>query len=185
MKKILKKGSIALFILVLFSLGIMTACTATTVTTTTTTTATTTLTSTSPPTSTTITVTTTTQINTRYNVDIAISPDDGDPYLTDGTGRSLYYYIGDAYNTSNVSGTLLASWPVFYVASLTAVAPTLDINRFSSITRADGSKQTVYNGWPLYYYVNDKVPGDIKGDGVNNAWFLAETDDLSIHASLP
>jgi predicted lipoprotein with Yx(FWY)xxD motif len=34
------------------------------------------------------------------------------------------------------------------------------------ITRADGSLQTTYKGWPLYYFSKDAGPGDLKGENV-------------------
>ncbi|HZE93176.1 MAG TPA: hypothetical protein VEZ49_00600 [Gemmatimonadales bacterium] len=30
-------------------------------------------------------------------------------------------------------------------------------------TRTDGKKQSAFDGHPLYYFVDDKVPGDVKG----------------------
>ena len=44
------------------------------------------------------------------------------------------------------------------------------------ITRADGSSQTTFQGWPLYYFAGDNEPGDINGDGVNGVWFVAKPD---------
>ena len=32
-------------------------------------------------------------------------------------------------------------------------------------TRADARPQTTYDGRPLYYYEDDKKPGDIEGQG--------------------
>ena len=40
--------------------------------------------------------------------------------------------------------------------------------------RFDGTQQVTYNGWPLYYWVQDKVPGDVKGQYVNNTWFVMD-----------
>ena len=36
----------------------------------------------------------------------------------------------------------------------------------SVITRDDGSKQVAYKGLPLYFWQNDKAPGDVTGNGV-------------------
>jgi hypothetical protein len=41
------------------------------------------------------------------------------------------------------------------------------------VTRADGVKQTAFKGRPLYYFAADATPGDMKGEGVNNVWFVA------------
>lgn len=103
-----------------------------------------------------------------YTVNVASSPTLGQ-YLTDGSGRALYWTTADSPGTSNVSGATLSIWPVFYVSSI-SVPSSLNLSDFSSITRSDGSLQTTYKDWPLYYYVNDTAPGDTKGQGILGKW---------------
>jgi predicted lipoprotein with Yx(FWY)xxD motif len=38
--------------------------------------------------------------------------------------------------------------------------------------RTDGSTQVTFNGWPLYYWANDKKPGDVTGENVQGVWFV-------------
>ena len=40
-------------------------------------------------------------------------------------------------------------------------------------TRSDGGKQVAYNGRPLYFFAGDTAPGDTKGQGLNDVWFVA------------
>ncbi len=51
---------------------------------------------------------------------------------------------------------------------------------FGTITLPDGSRQTTYKGWPLYYYAPGGVreeAGETRGEGAsNNAWFVAKPD---------
>ena len=42
-----------------------------------------------------------------------------------------------------------------------------------TITRSDGTMQVTYNGWPLYYWAQDKAPGDTTGQGVNKVWWVS------------
>jgi predicted lipoprotein with Yx(FWY)xxD motif len=35
--------------------------------------------------------------------------------------------------------------------------------KLATITRDDGSLQVTYNGLPLYFFKNDKAPGDANG----------------------
>lgn len=106
-----------------------------------------------------------------YNVMIASKPVLG-AFLTDNAGKSLYYFTQDTAGKSTCSGTCLANWPAFNADSV--VAPSvLKATDFSVVTRADGVKQTAFRGRPLYYFAADAKPGDIKGDGVNNVWFVA------------
>lgn len=96
--------------------------------------------------------------------------------LTDNNGLSLYFFSKDVpAATSNCNGTCVVTWPVFYKENPT-IGTGLAASDFSVITRADGSRQTAYKGWPLYYNVNDTKAGDTNGDAVNNVWAIAKAD---------
>jgi predicted lipoprotein with Yx(FWY)xxD motif len=95
-------------------------------------------------------------------------------YLVDGNGITLYYKTTDSASQSNgVTGAILATWPVFYSASI-VVPSSLNAADFGSFTRADNGTQTTYMGWPLYYYTLDKAIGDAKGQAVGGIWFAAK-----------
>lgn len=102
-------------------------------------------------------------------------------YLTDGDGRSLYIYgadfPGDCANppVSNCVNDCLLSWPVFE-AGARMLGEGLDDAAFGSFLRADGVQQTTYMGWPLYYYKNDLVTGDLFGQGRGKTWDAAELE---------
>ena len=113
-------------------------------------------------TSTTTTTPTTSATSLTVNVSSNSSPGS---FLVDINGRTLYWTTMDAVGQSNVNGALLANWPVFYVTNI-IVPSSLNASDFSSITRADGSMQTTYKGWPLYYYINDQTPGQTLGQGL-------------------
>lgn len=95
--------------------------------------------------------------------------------LTDSAGRTLYFFSNDANGNSSCTGGCLVAWPVFYNANLT-LPGSLTASDFGTITRNDGSKQTTFKGWPLYYYQSDAHPYDVTGDGVGNIWFVAKPD---------
>jgi predicted lipoprotein with Yx(FWY)xxD motif len=61
------------------------------------------------------------------------------------------------------------NWPPF-MASADASAS----GDWSIVTRADGSKQWAYKGWPLYYWVKDQKPGDKTGDDVGKVWHIVK-----------
>jgi predicted lipoprotein with Yx(FWY)xxD motif len=94
-------------------------------------------------------------------------------YLVDGKGMTLYYFAKDVFGTSNAAGAVLQSWPVFYAPNV-VIPSNLDAGDFTTITRADGSKQTAYYGWPLYYYAGDKAAGDTAGEGIGGVWFVVK-----------
>jgi len=95
--------------------------------------------------------------------------------LTDAEGISLYFFSDDTKNTSACLDGCLNAWPIFYTEDL-IVDSGLDLADFATITRTDGTKQTTYKGWPLYYYVSDVNAGDTLGDNVGNEWFIAKPD---------
>ena len=106
-----------------------------------------------------------------YSVSIAYKLGVG-PYLTNGTGWTLYFYANDVVSnrTSRCTGACLRMWPAFYVSSIT-LPPGLNEASFSRVNRPDGVKQLAYNGFPLYYFINDTRPGDVNGQGFRNQWF--------------
>ncbi|MGN7205799.1 COG4315 family predicted lipoprotein [Pedobacter sp. SAFR-022] len=95
--------------------------------------------------------------------------------LTDGNGRALYFFAPDVKGTSECIEGCEAVWPVFYAddATLPAGLTAADV---ATITRADGKKQTTYKGWPLYYYAQDATSSEVKGDGIDDNWFVAKSN---------
>ncbi|MGZ3655268.1 MAG: COG4315 family predicted lipoprotein [Bdellovibrionota bacterium] len=79
--------------------------------------------------------------------------------LTDAKGISVYTFDADTKNVSNCKGGCLNEWPTLKVpADETLPAP------FGKIMGNDGKPQLTLNGLPLYYYADDKSPGDVFGD---------------------
>jgi predicted lipoprotein with Yx(FWY)xxD motif len=106
-----------------------------------------------------------------YTVMFAQQPGRG-TFLTDGSGRTLYFFNRDGPGATACTGTCLANWPAFSSGPL--VAPSLlKSSDFSGGARPDGVTQSLYMGHPLYYYSKDTKPGDTNGQGVNNAWYVA------------
>lgn len=102
--------------------------------------------------------------------------------LTDSTGRTLYFFSPDASGNSTCTGGCLTAWPLFYKQDAT-FGSTLNASDFGTVTRPDGSPQTTYKGWPIYYYQNDARAGDVNGEGLNNNWFVAKPDYTVMLAS--
>jgi predicted lipoprotein with Yx(FWY)xxD motif len=106
-------------------------------------------------------------------------------YLTDAAGRTLYTYGNDLpgdCNTvpiSNCIADCLVSWPPFD-AGARGLAAGLDDAAFGTIMLGDGSSQTTYFGWPLYYYKSDLTLGQMTGQGKAKTWHAAEPVPPSI-----
>jgi predicted lipoprotein with Yx(FWY)xxD motif len=104
--------------------------------------------------------------------------------LVDAKGMTLYYFANDipASGASSCYGQCAVAWPIFSVDTVTVSSPLL-ASDFSSITRTDGTKQTTYRGWPLYYWQADKKPGDATGENVNKIWFVVKPDETVMIAN--
>jgi predicted lipoprotein with Yx(FWY)xxD motif len=94
--------------------------------------------------------------------------------VVDGKGMTLYMFAKDTANTSNCEGQCLVAWPP--LVGKPTMGAGVDDSKLGSITRADGSTQATYNGWPLYYWKDDTKPGDVLGQNVNNVWFVLDRD---------
>jgi predicted lipoprotein with Yx(FWY)xxD motif len=92
-------------------------------------------------------------------------------YLTDIKGMTLYYFKKDTAGTGTCEDKCLTIWPLYFVETVAAKGG-LDANNFGTITRADGKKQTTYKGMPLYYFRDDKAPGDTNGQGEKDVWYV-------------
>jgi predicted lipoprotein with Yx(FWY)xxD motif len=103
-------------------------------------------------------------------------------YLTDNKGMALYYYTKDTDGQSACYGGCAAAWPIFYTQTVTVPA-NLKAGDFGTITRTDGTKQSTYLGWPLYYWAKDKNPGDMTGEGVGKVWYILKVPAYSVMIS--
>ena len=87
----------------------------------------------------------------------------------DSLGRSLYKYDRDSARATACTGECAAAWPA-------ALAPrgAKAYGDWSQLARADGTRQWVFRGAPLYRFAGDKTTGETAGDGAGGgAWHVA------------
>ncbi|MFH0966559.1 MAG: hypothetical protein V1862_02590, partial [Methanobacteriota archaeon] len=104
-------------------------------------------------------------------------------FLTDRTGKTLYYFMNDSSMTSVCIDTCLEKWPAFNADTVSSPS-LLKSADFTSVTRTDGVKQTAFMGRPLYYFAADTKPSDVKGEGINNVWVVANVSGIVPVASM-
>ena len=56
----------------------------------------------------------------------------------------------------------------------------VDAEDFTTITRDDGATQIAFYGMPLYYFAADAAAGDVKGQGLNDKWYVIGADGTPI-----
>jgi predicted lipoprotein with Yx(FWY)xxD motif len=98
--------------------------------------------------------------------------------LVDQDGNTLYLFGPDGQGPSVCNDGCAAAWPPLLSGSVAGdgVDPAL----LGTAARTDGSEQVTYNGWPLYYYADDSVPGDTNGQGVNAVWYVVSASGDAI-----
>ena len=87
--------------------------------------------------------------------------------LVAANGMTVYSFTEDVKDSgaSACTADCLAIWPALTVpAGTTPTAGTGVTGKLGTFVRADdGTTQVTYNGLPLYFFSNDKAPGDANG----------------------
>ncbi len=96
-------------------------------------------------------------------------------FLVGPNGMTLYSFANDEAGVSNCYDQCAVNWPPLLVgASQEPTAGEGAAGAIGVIERTDGTRQVTYNGMPLYYWINDVVPGDATGQNVREVWFVVE-----------
>jgi len=106
-------------------------------------------------------------------------------YLADSNGKSLYVFDKDTPDHSNCTDVCAQVWMPFVVTpgENAMVTSQLDPTMVGTTQRPDGTLQVTYNQMPLYYYSADQVPGETRGQGVQDSfgtWFLVQRDGMRL-----
>jgi len=82
--------------------------------------------------------------------------------LFDGRGYVLYAFTRDAHGRSACYGACAKAWPVYYAKGGLIAGAGVKRSLLGTTKRRDGRRQVTYAGRPLYYYVRDTKPGQIR-----------------------
>lgn len=94
------------------------------------------------------------------------------PFIADAEGRALYLLEADSEGTSNCYDACAEVWPPYLAESgnPTAGDPAVQAGLISTFERSDGTTQISYGGHALYYYEDDRGPGQATGQDVTDEW---------------
>lgn len=84
----------------------------------------------------------------------------GKVYTDSAKMMTLYTFDKDEAGKSNCYDKCAVNWPP-YLADASAAAE----GEWTIVDRTDGAKQWAYEGKPVYFFIQDKVSGDVNGDG--------------------
>jgi predicted lipoprotein with Yx(FWY)xxD motif len=112
---------------------------------------------------------------------LAVQASDVAPFgkiLTDGDGRTLYFFDKDATTKpqSACSGVCATNWPALTTSDGAGVGDGLD----ASLLSHNDANQYTYNGWPLYRFNGDTAAGQTNGQGVGGIWHIAGADGNAV-----
>jgi predicted lipoprotein with Yx(FWY)xxD motif len=100
-------------------------------------------------------------------VEAKVVGDAGTILVDAASGMTVYIFTKDVKDSgkSECTGGCLETWPALTVpAGGTPTGGPGVTGTLGTITRADdGTLQVTYNGLPLYFFKNDKAPGDLAG----------------------
>ncbi len=81
--------------------------------------------------------------------------------LVDRNGRAVYLFTRDRTRLSQCYGACAARWPPLLTAGKPVAGSDAQASLLGRTGRRDGSTQVTYRGHPLYYYVGDRLPGQV------------------------
>jgi predicted lipoprotein with Yx(FWY)xxD motif len=84
--------------------------------------------------------------------------------LVDAKGFTLYDFHKDKGTTSSCYGGCAEVWPPLVTEGEAQTSNGAMASKLGTTQRKDGTTQVTYAGHPLYTYVEDKQPGDSRGN---------------------
>ncbi|MFJ3010975.1 MULTISPECIES: hypothetical protein [Pseudomonas] len=90
-----------------------------------------------------------------------------DGMMVDHKGMTVYTFDKDAGGKSMCNGDCAKNWP-----PMMAPAGAKAEGKWTVIKRDDGMMQYAYDGKPLYTFMKDEKPGEMKGDGMKEMWHV-------------
>ncbi len=113
---------------------------------------------------------------------ISLRPTAVGKVLVAANGRTLYLFTADKGKKSTCYGHCAAYWPPL-TARKPSVGAGLKASMLGTTKRRGGKLQVTYGGHPLYYFVQDKKAGQLKGQGFvhfGGSWWVVSAAGKAI-----
>ena len=120
---------------------------------------------------------------TAATIKVATDPKLG-KILVDGNGMTVYLFVHDTGTTSTCYTSCATFWPPVLTAGAPQAGTGAQASLLGTTARTDGTTEVTYAGHPLYYFANDKKPGDTTGQGVNGfggLWWVLTPAGAAMH----
>ena len=100
--------------------------------------------------------------------------------LADANGRTLYLFASDKPGVSTLSAAGRAVWPPFTATTRPRATGGAAAGLIGTVP---ATGQVTYKGHPLYYFVGDKSPGQVHGQGLNEfgaRWYVLSSSGSAV-----
>jgi predicted lipoprotein with Yx(FWY)xxD motif len=121
---------------------------------------------------------------TEVSLNLATNPLLG-TYLVGQGGQAIYVYTKDTPDTSTCTGVCVTIWPPVLTLGKPNLGSGVDSTLVGMLKLPDGSLMLTYNHKPLYYYVGDAAPTDVKGQGFKDIWYVLDPPGNNITTLIP
>jgi predicted lipoprotein with Yx(FWY)xxD motif len=104
--------------------------------------------------------------------------------LVDGKGLTVYLFVKDTGTSSTCYTSCAQIWPPVLTSGPPQAGTGATASLLGTTTRTDGTVEVTYAGHPLYYFVQDKQPGDATGqgiDGFGGLWWVLTPSGAAMH----
>ena len=104
--------------------------------------------------------------------------------LVDSRGITLYDFVADKGGRSSCYGECASYWPPLLTKGKPQAGPGVRTALLGTTKRKDGKLEVTYNHHPLYYFVGDRKPGQLTGQGLNQfgaPWWALSPAGREIH----
>ena len=104
--------------------------------------------------------------------------------LVDSRGRTLYDFVKDRGGASACYGACAALWPPLITKGRPHAGRGVRARLLGTTRRKDGTLEVTYNRHPLYYYVADRKPGQLTGQGLPQfgaPWWALDAAGREVH----
>jgi predicted lipoprotein with Yx(FWY)xxD motif len=96
-------------------------------------------------------------------------------------GRTLYMYPPDRRRrvTCTARAGCETAWPPLFLETGSTVQAGAGVRgSLVGTVRGDGRRVVTYDGWPLYFYIGDRRPGQVSGQGQGHDWYVMAPDGV-------
>jgi len=104
--------------------------------------------------------------------------------LVDGKGITVYLFVHDTGTASTCYTSCAQIWPPLLTSGPPQAGTGATASLLGTTMRTDGKVEATYAGHPLYYFVQDKQPGDATGQGVDGfggLWWVLTPSGAAMH----